>query len=158
MQFSTINLVLDWPWALLSFSIPKLICLHCGGVHWDCETLSGLFQHCSGTVSQSLHPVHMENAQPKWNGASTAVVLNLNKTKSSHSVSQYDCFTVRPCCAIYWSRWLRLFQYNAALVTLGMAEDFHLWKVSIWWIHIHFIIILSIVHCQGTMGPNDMMI
>ena len=92
----SINLVLDWPWAWLSFSIPKLICLHCGGVHWDCETIPGLFEDCSGTVSQSLHPVHMESAQPKWNGATTAVVLNLNKTKSSHrvfhsmTVSQYD--------------------------------------------------------------------
>ena len=51
-----------------------------------------LFRDCF-TVST---PVHMGNAQPKWNGASGAVVLNLNKAKSSprlfHSmtVSQYD--------------------------------------------------------------------
>ena len=41
-------------------------------------------------------PVHIGNAQSKWNGASSAVVLNLNETKSSprliHSmtVSQYN--------------------------------------------------------------------
>ena len=59
MHFSTVkmpvNLGLDWPWTSPSFLIPKLIFLHCGGVHWDCETVPGLFQFCSGTVSQSLH-------------------------------------------------------------------------------------------------------
>ena len=46
---------LDWSWTLLSFLIPKIICLHCGGVHWDFKTVPCLFQCCSGTVSQSLH-------------------------------------------------------------------------------------------------------
>ena len=81
MHFSTvkifINSGLNWPWTSLSFLFQKLISLHCGGVHWDCETVPGLFQCCSSTVSVSL-PVHMETVQPKWNGASTAVVLNLN--------------------------------------------------------------------------------
>ena len=59
MHFSTVkipgNSGLDWPWTSPSFLIPKLIYLHLGGVHWDCETLPDLFQCCSGTVSQSLH-------------------------------------------------------------------------------------------------------
>ena len=59
MHFSTvkipINLGLDWPWTSLSVWIPKLIFLHCGGVHWDCEAVAGLFHCCSGIVSQSLH-------------------------------------------------------------------------------------------------------
>ena len=53
MHFSTVNLGLDWPWTSPSFLIPKLF-FHCGGVHWDCETVPGLFLCCSGTVSQSL--------------------------------------------------------------------------------------------------------
>ena len=59
MHFSTVkipvNSGLDWPWTWPSFLIPKLIYLHCGGVHLNCETVPGLFQCCSGTVSQSLH-------------------------------------------------------------------------------------------------------
>ena len=59
MHFGTvkipINLGLGWPWTSLSFLIPELICLHCGGVHWDCETVPCSFQCCSGTISQSLH-------------------------------------------------------------------------------------------------------
>ena len=59
MHFSTVKIPvdsgLDWPWTWPSFLIPKLIYLHCGCVHWDCETVPGLFQCCSGTVSQSLH-------------------------------------------------------------------------------------------------------
>ena len=59
MHFSTVknpvNSGLDWPWPSPSFLIPKLIFFHCGDVHWDCETVPGLFQCCSGTVSQSLH-------------------------------------------------------------------------------------------------------
>ena len=55
MHFSTVkipvNSGLDWPWTSPSFLIPKLIFLHCGGVHWDCETVPVLFQFCSGTVS-----------------------------------------------------------------------------------------------------------
>ena len=51
MHFSTVkipdNSGLDWPWTSSSFLIPKLIFLHCGGVHWDCETVPGLFQCCS---------------------------------------------------------------------------------------------------------------
>ena len=61
--FSTVkipvNSGLDWPWTSPSFLIPKLIYLHCGGVHWDCETVPGLFQCCSGTVSQTLHQIQM---------------------------------------------------------------------------------------------------
>ena len=75
---------LDWPWTSPSFLIPKLIFLHCGGVHWDCETVFGLFQFCSGTVSQSLH-------QCTWgthsqSGERTALVLEQNH--------HLDCFTV----------------------------------------------------------------
>ena len=59
MHLCTVNIPvnsgLDWPWTSPSFLIPKLIYLHCGGVHWDCETVPGLFQCCSGTVSHSLH-------------------------------------------------------------------------------------------------------
>ena len=59
MHFSTVkipvNSGLDWLWTSPSFLIPKLIYLHCGGVHWDCETVPVLFQYCSGTVSQTLH-------------------------------------------------------------------------------------------------------
>ena len=59
IHFSTVkiplNWGLDWPWTSLSFLILKLIYLHCGGVHWDCETVPCLFQCCSGAVSQSLH-------------------------------------------------------------------------------------------------------
>ena len=55
MHFSTVkipvNSGLDWPWTWPSFLIPKLIYLHCGGVHSDCETVPGLFQCCSETVS-----------------------------------------------------------------------------------------------------------
>ena len=82
MHFSTVkipvNSGLDWPWTSPSFLIPKLFFFHCGGVHWDCEAVpsfvSMLFRDCF-TVST---PVHMGNAQLKWNGASSAVVLNLN--------------------------------------------------------------------------------
>ena len=59
MHFSTVkisvNSALDWPWTSFSFLYPKIIHLHCSGVHWDCETVPGLFQRFSGTVSQSLH-------------------------------------------------------------------------------------------------------
>ena len=55
MHFSIIkipgNSGLDWSLTSPSFLIPKLIYLHCGGVQWDCETVPGLFQCCSGTVS-----------------------------------------------------------------------------------------------------------
>ena len=81
LHFSTVkiadNLGLDWPWTSLSFLIPKLICLHCGGVHWYCETVLGLFQCCSRTVSQSIHQCKWRT-HSQWNGASTVVVLNLN--------------------------------------------------------------------------------
>ena len=59
MHFSTVkipvNLGRDWPWTSPSFLIPNLTFFRCGGVHWDCETVPGLFQCCLGTVSQSLH-------------------------------------------------------------------------------------------------------
>ena len=60
MHFSSLkipgNSGLDWPWTSPSFLIPRLIYLYiCDGGRWDCETVPGLFQCCSGTVSQSLH-------------------------------------------------------------------------------------------------------
>ena len=59
MHFSTVkmpvNSGLDWPWTSPSFLIRKLFFFHCGGMHWDCETVPGMIQCCSGTVSQSLH-------------------------------------------------------------------------------------------------------
>ena len=55
-----VNSGLDWPWTSPSFLIPKLIYLHCGGVHWDCETVPGLFQYSSGTVSQTLHQIQIQ--------------------------------------------------------------------------------------------------
>ena len=60
MHFSTVKnpvkLGFEWPWTWTpSFLIPKLIYLHCGGVHWDCETVPGMSHWCSGTVSQTLH-------------------------------------------------------------------------------------------------------
>ena len=59
MHFSTVkmpvNSGLDWPWTSPSFLIRKLFFFHCGSVHWDCETVPGMIQCCSGTVSQSLH-------------------------------------------------------------------------------------------------------
>ena len=73
-----LNSGLDWPWTSPSFLIPKLVFF----ALWRCELrlwnspwfVSMLFMNCF-TVST---PVHMGNAQPKWNGASSAVVLNLN--------------------------------------------------------------------------------
>ena len=70
MHFSTVkipvNSGLDWPWTSPSFLIPKLF-FHCGGVHWDCETVPGLFQCCLGTVSQSLHQCTWERtAKVEW--------------------------------------------------------------------------------------------
>ena len=85
MHFSAVkipvNSELDWSWTLLSFLIPKIFCLHCGGVHWDCEFVSMLFRDCFTVFT----PVHMENAPQMWNGDSTAVV------KQNHHI---DCFTV----------------------------------------------------------------
>ena len=82
MHFSTVkipvNSGLDWPWTSPSFLIPKLIFF----ALWQCALrlwnspwfVSILFRDCF-TVST---PVHMGNIQPKWNGASSAGVLNLN--------------------------------------------------------------------------------
>ena len=57
MYFSTVkipvNSGLDWLWTSPSFLIPNFF-FHCGCVHWDCETVPGLFECCSWTVSQSL--------------------------------------------------------------------------------------------------------
>ena len=94
MHFSTdkfpVNSGLHWPWTSPSFLIPKLIFLHCGGVHWDCETVPGLFQFCSGTVSQSLH-------QCTWgthsqSGMGPLVLKCLIWIKQNLHL---DCFTVR---------------------------------------------------------------
>ena len=93
MHFSTIeipvNSGLDWPWTSPSFLIPKLIYLHWGGVHWDCETVYGLFQCCSGTASQSLHKctwgTHSQSG--KW----PLVLLCLIWIKENHHL---DYFTV----------------------------------------------------------------
>ena len=81
MHFSTIkiplNSGLDWPWTSPSFLIQKLFfsLWQCALRLWNSPWfVSMLFRDCF-TVST---PVHMGNAQPKWNGASCAVVLNLN--------------------------------------------------------------------------------
>ena len=81
MHFSTVkisvNLGLDWLWTSPSFLIPKLFfsLWRCALRLWNSPWfVSMLFRDCF-TVST---PVHMGNAQPKWNGASSAVVLNLN--------------------------------------------------------------------------------
>ena len=88
MHFSTVkipvNSELDWPWTSLSFLIPKIICLlwWCALRLWNSSWfVSLLFRDCF-TVST---PVDMENAQPVWNGDSTAEV------KRNHHI---DCFTV----------------------------------------------------------------
>ena len=96
MHFSTVkipvNSGLDWPWTSPSFLIPKLIFLLCGGVHWDCETVFGLFQFCSGTGSKSLHHVH----QCTWgthsqSGMGPLVLECLIWIKQNRHL---DCFTV----------------------------------------------------------------
>ena len=81
MHFSTVNIPvnsgLDWPWPSPSFLIPKLFfsLWRCALRLWNSPWfVSMLFRDCF-TVSSS---VHMGNAQPKWNGASSAVVLNSN--------------------------------------------------------------------------------
>ena len=82
MHFSTVkmpvNSGLDWPWTSPSFLIPKLIFFalwRCALRLWNSPWfVSILFRDCF-TVST---PVNMGNAQPKWNGASSAGVLNLN--------------------------------------------------------------------------------
>ena len=82
MHFSTVknpvNSGLDWLWPSPSFLIPKLIFFslwRCALRLWNCPWfVSMLFRDCF-TVSS---PVHMGKAQPKWNGASSAVVLNSN--------------------------------------------------------------------------------
>ena len=119
MHFSTVkipvNSGLDWPWTSPSFLIPKLFfsLWRCALRLWNSPWfVSKLFRDCF-TVST---PVHMGNAQPKWNGASSAVVLiwiKQNHHQDCFTVwlfSQYDCFSIRPCCAIYWSRWPRVFR------------------------------------------------
>ena len=93
MHFSTVKIPVnsrfDWPWTSPSFRIPKLIFLHCGGVHWNCETVPALFQFCSGTVSQSLH-------QCTWgtysqSGMGPLVLECLIWIKQNRHL---DCFTV----------------------------------------------------------------
>ena len=100
MHLSTVkipvNSGLDWPWTSPSFLIPKLIFLHYGGVHWDCEIVSGLFQFCSGTVSQSLHQCTWGTHSQSGMGPLVLECLIWIKKNSSprlfHSmtVSQYD--------------------------------------------------------------------
>ena len=94
MHFSTVkipvNSGLDWPWTSLSFLIPKLIFfLHCGGVHWDCETVTGLFQCCSGTVSQSLD--QCTRRMHSQSGIGPLVLECLIWIKQN---SHLDCFTI----------------------------------------------------------------
>ena len=76
----------DWPWTSLSFLNSKtyLFALWwCPLRLWNNLCLASmLFSDCF-TVSM---PVHMDNAQPKWNGASTAVVESM-KTTSMETVS-----------------------------------------------------------------------
>ena len=94
MHFTTVKIPipywfgLDWPWTSLSFFIlnsknylfPLWWCpLRLWNSLW---LVSMLFSDCF-TVSM---PVHMENAQPKWNGAATAVVESM-KTTSMETVS-----------------------------------------------------------------------
>ena len=81
MHFSTVkmpvNSRLDWPWTSPSFLIQKLFfsLWRCALRLWNSTWHdSMLFRDCF-TVST---PVHMGNAQPKWNGANGAVVLNSN--------------------------------------------------------------------------------
>ena len=82
MHFSTVkmpvNSGLDWPWTSPSFLIRKLFFFslwRCALRLWKSTWYdSMLFRDCF-TVST---PVHMGNAQPKWNGANGAVVLNSN--------------------------------------------------------------------------------
>ena len=93
MHFSTVkipvNSGLDWPWTSPSFLIPKLIFLHCGGVHWDCKTVPGLFQFCSGTVSQSLH--QCTRGTHSQSGMGPLVLECLIWIKQNRHL---DCFTV----------------------------------------------------------------
>ena len=77
MHFSTVkipvNSGLDWPWTSPSFLIPNLFfsLWRCALRLWNSPWfVSMLFRDCF-TVST---PVHMCNAQPKWNGASSAVL------------------------------------------------------------------------------------
>ena len=82
MHFSTVkiplNSGLDWPlnFTLISNSKTYFFALwRCALRLWNSPWfVSILFRNCF-TVST---PVHMGNAQPKWNGASSAGVLNLN--------------------------------------------------------------------------------
>ena len=95
MHFSAVkipvNSELDWSWTLLSFLIPKIICLHWGGVHWDCETVPCLFQCCSGTVSQSLHSAHGEcTANVEWGLHCCCWTKSSHRLFHSMTVSQYD--------------------------------------------------------------------
>ena len=81
MHFSTVKVLinsgLDWPSTSLSF-VSKTYSFALGwcalrlwNIPWF---VSMLFRDCF-TVST---PAHRVNVQPRWNGASTAVVLNLN--------------------------------------------------------------------------------
>ena len=121
MHFSTvkipINSGIDGPWTSLphTFLIQKLISLHCGGVHWDCETIHGLFKCCTGTVSVYTCAHGEHTAKVEW-GLYCLIWIGLNERKPSprlfHSmtVSQYD-----PCCAINWCRWPRIFLHLTPL-------------------------------------------
>ena len=87
--WTSVNSGLNWPWTSPSFLIPKLIFLHCGGVHWDCETVTGLFQCCSGTVSQSLH--QCTQRMHSQSGIGPLVLECLIWIKQNRHL---DCFTV----------------------------------------------------------------
>ena len=81
MYFSTVkipvNSGLDWPWTSPSFSNSKTFFTlwRCALRLWNSPWFVSMLSRDCVTVST---PVHMGNAQPKWNGASSAVVLNLN--------------------------------------------------------------------------------
>ena len=71
MHFSTVkipvNSGLDWPWTSPSFLIPKLTYLHCGGVHWDCETVAGLFNAVQGLFHSLYTSAHgKRTAKVEW--------------------------------------------------------------------------------------------
>ena len=52
------------------------------------------------------------------------LVHNHNKIVTQ-TVSQYDCFTIRPCCAIYWSRWPRVLRRLTPLLLTMFPSSYH---------------------------------
>ena len=95
MHFTTVKIPipywfgLDWPWTSLSFLNSKtyLFALWwCPLRLWNSLWLvSMLFSDC---FTDSM-PVLMDNAQPKWNGASTAVVACMKATSIETVSTEY---------------------------------------------------------------------